>query len=103
MQSAGRGDTAQLMADAAAYGVILEPHHLAPTHYELWSDVVGAVRLFSQCATQWRATSGGVVGLDYGVLLQVAPVLGLTVDEQMLQDVGVMEGHAIEKLNRRTR
>ena len=98
---AGKGDTAQLQSDAAAYGVILESHHLAPAHFTLWHDLWPAVHLFMRCLTQWRTSIDGVVGLDYGVMLQLASLLGVTVTEQVLDDVQVMEAHAIHKVNRR--
>jgi hypothetical protein len=98
---AGKGDTAQLQSDAAAYGVILESHHLAPAHYTLWLELWPAVQLFMRCLTQWRATSGGIIGLDYGVMLQLAAVLQLPVTQQLLDDVQTMEAHAITKVNRR--
>jgi len=54
-----------------------------------------------RCQTQWRATSGGVLGLDYGVLLQLAPVYGVEVNAAMMDDIQAMELHAREQLNRR--
>ena len=98
---AGKGDTAQAQQDAARYGVILEAHHTTPAHYELWAEHWPAVNLFMRSQTQWRATSNGVVGLDYGVILQLAPILGVALDAQVLDDVQTMEAHAIGKLNRR--
>jgi hypothetical protein len=96
-----KGDTAQAEADAARFGVILEAHHLAPRNHHLWAELWPAVLLFMRCQTQWRATSGGVLGLDYGVLLQLAPVYGVTVDAAMMDDIQAMELHAREQLNRR--
>ena len=54
-----------------------------------------------RCLTQWRTSIDGVVGLDYGVMLQLASLLGVTVTEQVLDDVQVMEAHAIAKAKRR--
>lgn len=98
---AGRGDTAQAQEDAARYGVILEQHHLTPQSYRLWVEHWPAVNLFMRCLTQWRSGISGVLGLDYGVMLQLAPVLGVAVDAQLLDQVQTMEAHAIVKLNRR--
>jgi hypothetical protein len=67
----------------------------------LWEELWPAVVLFMRCQTQWRATSGGVLGLDYGVLLQLAPVYGVTVNAAMMDDIQAMELHAREQLNRR--
>jgi len=97
-------DTAQLQADAARYGVILEPHHLAPVDYRLWAELWPVVLLFQRSQTQWRATSSGVIGLDYGpVLGQLAQLLGVTVDLQLLDDLQTMELHAREKINRKAK
>lgn len=44
---------------------------------EVWPDNADAVRLFVAMATQWRMGSGGPVGLDYGIVPQLARHLGL--------------------------
>ena len=95
-----RGSTAQLQADAAAYGVTLEPHHLAPQNYRLWAEHWPAVNLFQRLQTQWRATSGGVVGLDYGVALQLAPIWGIAVDADLMENLQVLEVHARDAINK---
>lgn len=93
-----------MQADAARYGVILEPHHLAPVDCRLWAELWPVVSLFQRSQTQWRATSGGVVGLDYGpVLGQLAQLLGVTVDLQLLDDLQVMELHARDAINRKVK
>jgi hypothetical protein len=96
-----KGDTAQLEADAAAYGVILEPHHLKDPDYELWPEHQPALELFMRCMTQWRATSGGVIGLDYGVVLQLASLYQIQNPGLVLEDLQVMELHAREIMNKR--
>lgn len=97
---AGKGDTAQLQADAAAYGVILEPHHLAPPDYRLWAEHLPAVDLFARCMTQWRATSGGVMGLDYGVVLAMANLYQVHDMPRVMEDLQVMEIHARDRINK---
>lgn len=101
--ASGSKSSAQLQADAAAYGVLIEPHHLAPREYRLWAEHWPAVDLFSRLQTQWRATSGGLVGLDYGVLMALAPVWGVTVTRPVMDALQVMEVHAREILNQRAR
>ena len=97
-------DTAQLQADAARYGVILEPHHLAAVDCKVWVELWPVVMLFQRSQTQWRATSSGVIGLDYGVVLgPLAAVLGIDVNAQLLDDLQTMELHAREKINRKAR
>lgn len=95
-----KGDTAQLQADAAAYGVILEPHHVEPEQYEVWPEHVDAVDLFLRCMTQWRTSSTGVVGLDYGVVLQLISLYGMKEPAKVLEDLQVMELRAVKLLNK---
>lgn len=101
LMHSARGSTAQLQADAAAYGVTLEPHHLAPQDYRLWMEHGPAVNLFQRLQTQWRTTSNGVIGLDYGVALQLAPIWGITVDTDLMDNLQVLEVHARDKINKK--
>lgn len=96
-----RGDITQLTADAAAYGVQLQPHLLQPEAFELWPELEPQLHLFARCLTQWRVYRDRLLGLDYGVLLQLAPLLGITVDAAILGDIQAMEIHARDLLNRR--
>lgn len=95
-----KGDTAQLQADAAAYGIILEPHHVEPEQYLLWPEHADAVDLFLRCMTQWRASGNGVIGLDYGVVLQLASLYGICDPATTLEELQVMELHARDLINK---
>lgn len=95
-------DTAQLRADAAAYGVILEPHHLEPVSYGLWAEHLPAVELLARCITQWRAGSNGVIGLDYGVVLKMARLYGTPDLPRVMEDLQLMEFHARELINKQS-
>jgi hypothetical protein len=95
-----KGDTAQLQADAAAYGIILEPHHVEPEKYPLWPEHADAVDLFLRCMTQWRASGNGVIGLDYGVVLQLASLYGIRDPGATLEELQVMELHARDLINK---
>jgi hypothetical protein len=95
-----KGDTAQLQADAAAYGIILEPHHVEPEKYLLWPEHADAVDLFLRCMTQWRASGNGVIGLDYGVVLQLASLYGIRDPATTLEELQVMELHARDLINK---
>jgi len=97
-----KGDTAQLQADAAAYGVILEAHHLAPAEYVLWPEHWSAVELFTRCDTQWRADGNGLIGLDYGVVLQMASLYQIKDLPSVMEDLQVMELHARELINKKS-
>ena len=96
-----KGDTAQLQRDAAAYGITLEAHHLESERYRLWADLWPAVNVFQRCQTQWRSGPTGLLGLDYGAVFQMAPLLGVELDGRMMEDVQAMELHARDQLNRR--
>lgn len=90
----------ELEEDAAAYGVILPDHLSAPRDYVLWADHWPAVELFMRCGTQWRATSGGLIGLDYGVVLEMAKLYQVPRLPQAMEDLQVMEIRARELLNK---
>lgn len=55
-----------------------------------------------RCLTQWRATSGGVVGLDYGVVLEMARLYGTPNLRETMEDLQVMEVHARDLINERS-
>lgn len=44
---------------------------------EVWPCCWDAVRLFEAMATQWRVGMGGAYGLDYGVVRDVARLIGI--------------------------
>ena len=96
-----KGDTAQLQADAAGYGVILEQHHVEPDQYGLWEEHAEVVDLFLRCMTQWRSVGEKLIGLDYGVVLQMASLYQVSDPAKTLEDLQVMELHARETINKR--
>lgn len=49
--------------------------------------------------TQWRTTRAGVVGLDYGVVLQMASLYQISNPAKVLEDLQIMELHAIKLIN----
>ena len=55
--------------------------------------------MFLRCQTQWRTTSSGVMGMDYGVVLQVMDLYAVDNRRQVLEDLQVMEGRARELFN----
>lgn len=85
-----------LLADAEAYGIALPNELLEPEHFVLWADHRDAVELFARCMTQWRTTAAGVVGLDYGVVLQLASLYEISNPAKVLEDLQIMELHAIK-------
>jgi hypothetical protein len=50
--------------------------------------------------TQWRASGNGVIGLDYGVVLQLASLYGIRDPGATLEELQVMELHARDLINK---
>lgn len=55
--------------------------------------------MFLRCQTQWRTTMAGVMGLDYGVILQMLDLYAVDNRRQLMEDLQVMEGHAKQLIN----
>lgn len=88
-----------LLQEAAAYGVILPDHLQESENFVLWSDHWPAVELFMRCMTQWRCGSNGVIGLDYGVVLEMAKLYQVPRLPETMEDLQIMEIRARELLN----
>lgn len=54
---------------------------------------------FLRCQRQWRATSGGVMGMDYSVVLSVMALYDVPDRPAVLEDLQVIEDRAVELLN----
>lgn len=89
----------ELMADAKEYGIILPEHLCQSQDFSLWVEHLPVVDLFSRCMTQWRTGSNGVIGLDYGVVLQMANLYQTPDLPGVMEDLLIMELHARELLN----
>lgn len=55
--------------------------------------------MFLRCQTQWRSTGHGVMGLDYGVVLQLCDVYAVGDKRQLMDDLQIMEARARELIN----
>ena len=66
----------------------------------MWQEHEDAVLLFLRCQTQWRTGGFGVVGLDYGVVLQMMDLYTVGNRRQTLEDLQVMESRAKELINK---
>jgi hypothetical protein len=73
---------------------------LHPPEYGVWPEHLDAVLMFLQCQTQWRTSGGGVIGLDYGVVLQMMDLYTVNDRRQTLEDLQVMESRARELINK---
>lgn len=68
---------------------------------EVWPENWQAWRLFESLATQWRASAGGVTGLDYAVLTEEIRLLRLSDEEQvrLRNDIRVLEVAALNEIH----
>jgi hypothetical protein len=97
----GSSANKELLADAAAFGMTLPEEILAPKVYSIWPEHQEALELFMRCATQWRSGANGVMGLDYGVVLQMASLYQITEDlARVMEDLQIMELHARDLINK---
>lgn len=71
-----------------------------PKQYEVWPEHVDVVMMFLRVQTQWRTTMNGVMGLDYGVVFELARLQQINDPVQLLDDLQVMEQRARELLNK---
>ena len=90
----------ELLADAAAFGLALPEKMLAPKVYSVWPEHMDVLDLFIRCATQWRTGGNGVVGLDYGVVLQMASLYQIQDLTRVMEDLQIMELHARDLINK---
>lgn len=97
----GSSANKELLADAAAFGLTLPEAMLAPKVYSIWPEHMDVLNLFMRCMTQWRCGASGVVGLDYGVVLQMASLYQITEDlARVMEDLQIMELHARDLINK---
>lgn len=71
-----------------------------PINFEVWPEHWDVLLMFLRVQTQWRATSSGVIGLDYGVVLQLASLQQIADPVALLDDLQIMESRARELLNK---
>lgn len=90
----------ELLADAAAAGITLPENVTRPTDCFVWAEHWPAVELFIRCATQWRSGGNGVLGLDYGVVLQMASLYQIQDLARVMEDLQIMELHARNLINK---
>lgn len=67
-----------------------------PINFEVWPEHLDALEMFLRCQTQWRAGPNGVLGLDYGVVLELCRLYDVEDRKQLLGDLQIMEGRALQ-------
>jgi hypothetical protein len=90
----------ELLADAAAAGITLPEQVTKPKNCIVWLDHWPAVELLARCVTQWRTGGNGVVGLDYGVVLQMASLYQIQDLARVMEDLQIMELRARDLINK---
>jgi hypothetical protein len=90
----------ELLADAAAFGLTLPDAMLAPKVYSVWPEHMDVLELFMRCMTQWRCGASGVIGLDYGVVLQMASLYQVQDLARVMEDLQIMELRARDLINK---
>lgn len=96
----GSSANKELLADAASFGLTLPEEMLAPKVYIIWPEHQEALELFMRCATQWSSGANGVMGLDYGVVLQMASLYQIQDLARVMEDLQIMELHARDLINK---
>jgi hypothetical protein len=71
---------------------------------EIWPDNVAAVNVFISMSTQWRASFGGYIGLDYAALPAVLELVGVPRGERaaVFSDLRIMEDSALEVIREKS-
>ncbi|WP_294615407.1 DUF1799 domain-containing protein [uncultured Gilliamella sp.] len=64
-------------------------------YIEIWQDNLDSFRLFSAMSTQWRATVGGITGLDYNCLPWVMKMQHIKESDNIFNDIQIMESEAL--------
>lgn len=90
----------ELLADAAAAGITLPESLMRPKDFVVWAEHGPVLELFIRCATQWRSGANGVLGLDYGVILQMASLYQIQELASVMEDLQIMELHARDLINK---
>jgi hypothetical protein len=96
--SGGRDNGEHLDDDAKAFGVVVEQPE--PEHFEVWPENWDAVLMFTRLQTQWRASAGGVIGLDYGAVGWLLRLYEVKDQRALLEDLQIMEGAALAVIHR---
>ncbi|MFZ9620419.1 MAG: DUF1799 domain-containing protein [Prochlorococcaceae cyanobacterium] len=76
------------------------PEPSAPETFEVWKENWDAVVMWTRLQTQWRASAGGVIGLDYGVLEWLLRLYEVKDQRALLEDLQIMEGAALAAMHK---
>ncbi len=85
--------------DAKAFNIVM-PEPEKPEVFEVWPENWDAVQMWCRVQTQWRASAGGVIGLDYSVLEWLLRLYEVKDQRALLEDLQIMEGAALAEMHR---
>ncbi len=86
--------------DAKLFGIEL-PKAPRVNHFEVIPAAWPAVSMFLRVQTQWRASSGAIIGLDYSAVRWCFEICNVENQRELLDDLQVIEGKIVEILNER--
>lgn len=67
----------------------------------MWEENWDTVMMFMRLQTQWNVTMGGYSGLKYEVLRWFCDLYSVEDPRAMVEDIQVMEGAALQELNKK--
>lgn len=78
------------------------PEDFPPPECEVWPENWPPLALYARFATQWRAGSSGVYGLDYSVFFHELDRMALERDayDEMMASLHVIEQAALQELRK---
>ena len=68
---------------------------LETSKFEVWPENEDIVLMFLRCQTQWRSGPSGLIGLDYGVVLDLCRLYQVEDSKTTLEGLQIMEAHAL--------
>ena len=69
--------------------------------FEVIPSAWPAVCMFLKLQTQWRVSTGAIVGLDYGAVRWLFELYAVEEPRKMLDDLQIIEATVVETLNQR--
>lgn len=70
-------------------------------HFEVLPEAWPAIDAFLAVQTQWRSSSGALIGLDYNAVRWIFELHNVDNQAELLQDLQVIEAKVMEIVNER--
>lgn len=67
---------------------------------KVWPEHWATLDVFLVCQSQWRTNNGKVLGLDLGVVLQIADLYAVDNKRQLVEEIQVIADKAAELINK---